>query len=147
MKILAIASGGGHVVELLRLQPAFEGHELVYMSTHESFASSFKGFEYHTVPDFSQWNGYKIPTVARKMYKIITKIKPDVIVTTGAAPGVLALFIGWLTGAKTIWVEALCHAEKISISGKMCRFFADRVYTQWEHLAMPGIVYAGNIMK
>src|SRR3954464_1768432 len=121
MKILGVASGGGHVVELLRLQPAFDGHELMYMSTLESYASTFKGHKYFTVPDFSQWNVYRIPLVAWKMYKLFTRIKPDVVVTTGAAPGVLALFIGKLMGAKTIWVESLCHAEKVSISGKVCK--------------------------
>jgi len=146
MKILAVASGGGHITELLRLQPAFEDQELMYMSTHESFASSCKGFPFYTVPDFSRWNAFKIPLVAFKMYKLFRKIKPDVVVTTGAAPGVLALFIGKLLGAKTIWVESLCHAEHVSVSGKMCKLFADRVYTQWQHLAAPKIVYAGNIM-
>jgi UDP-N-acetylglucosamine:LPS N-acetylglucosamine transferase len=146
MKVLAVASGGGHVVELLRIEPAFEGHELMYMSTLESYTSTFKGHQYFTVPDFSQWNVYRIPLAAWKMYKLFTKIKPDFVVTTGAAPGVLALFIGKLMGAKTIWLESLCHAEKVSISGKICRLFADRVYTQWEHLATPKIVYAGNIM-
>ncbi len=147
MKVLAVASGGGHITELLRLQPAFKEHELIYVSTQESFASTVKGFKYYLVPDFSKWNAYKIPMVAWKMYKLFSKIKPDVIVTTGAAPGVIALFVGWLMGAKTIWVESLCHAEKVSISGKMVNFFADRVYTQWPHLATDNIVYSGNTLK
>jgi UDP-N-acetylglucosamine:LPS N-acetylglucosamine transferase len=146
MKVLAVASGGGHVVELLRLQPAFEGYELMYMSTHESFASSFRGFPFFVVPDFSRWQPFKIPVAAWKMYKQMRKIKPDVVVTTGAAPGVAALFIGKLMGAKTIWIESLCHAEKVSISGRICELFADRVYTQWSHLATSRIVYSGNIM-
>lgn len=146
MKILAVASGGGHIVELLRLQPAFEGHDLSYMCTHESFAASCKGYPFYVVPDFSQWDAFKIPGAALKIYKIMRKLKPDVVVTSGAAPGVVALFIGKLLGAKTIWVESLCHAEKISISGKMCQLFADRVYTQWPHLASEKAVYAGNIM-
>jgi hypothetical protein len=29
-KILAVASGGGHWVELIRLSPAFEGHVVVF---------------------------------------------------------------------------------------------------------------------
>ena len=146
MKVLAVASGGGHIIELLRLQPAFDGHDLVYMSTHESFASSCKGFPYLVVPDFSRWNPFKIPAAAWKMYKAMRGVKPDVVVTTGAAPGVVALLIGKLMGAKTIWVESLCHAEKISISGKICEFFADRVYTQWPYLASSKVVYAGNTM-
>jgi UDP-N-acetylglucosamine:LPS N-acetylglucosamine transferase len=146
MKVLAVASAGGHVVELLRLQPAFDGHDLMYMSTLDTYAKSLKDYPYYTVPDFSQWNVYKIPLVAWKMYQLFLKIKPDVVVTTGAAPGVLELFVGKLMGAKTIWVESLCHAEKVSISGKICALFADRVYTQWEHLATSKVVYSGNIM-
>jgi UDP-N-acetylglucosamine:LPS N-acetylglucosamine transferase len=146
MKVLAVASGGGHVVELLRLAPAFSEAELIYMSTHESFAATMQGDAFYTVPDFSRWNAFKIPFVAFKMVGIIRSLKPDVVITTGAAQGVLALFIGKLLGAKTIWVESLCHAEEVSISGKMCRKFADRVYTQWPHLADSKIVYAGNIM-
>ncbi|TCJ17405.1 oligosaccharide biosynthesis protein Alg14 [Flaviaesturariibacter flavus] len=147
MKILAVASGGGHVVELLRLRPAFDGHELVYMSTHESFATSFKGHEYVTVPDLSRWNAFRIPYVILRMRRAIARIRPDVVVTTGAGPGVLALFLGWLMGARTIWVEASCHTEQVSISGKICALFADRVYTQWSHLATSKIVYSGNVMK
>jgi UDP-N-acetylglucosamine:LPS N-acetylglucosamine transferase len=147
MKVLAVASGGGHVVELLRLQPAFEGHDLVYMSTQESYAASFAGAQYVTVPDISRWNPLRIPIVLTKMFRTMARIRPDVVLTTGAAPGVLALFIGWLMGAKTIWVEASCHTEQISISGKICLLFASRVYTQWPHLASSKIVYSGNVMK
>lgn len=147
LKVLAVASGGGHVVELVRLQPAFDMHELIYMSTLESYQASFSGYEYHVVPDFSRWNPFRIPKVAWSMYRSLRKIKPDVIVTTGAAPGVLALFLGKMLGAKTIWVESLCHAEKVSISGKICNLFADRVYTQWPHLSTSSIVYSGNIMR
>lgn len=146
-KVLGVASGGGHVVELVRLQPAFDGAELSYMSTMDSYASMFKGFRYYTVPDFSQWNAYKIPYAALKMYKIMAKIKPDVVFTTGAAPGVLALFIGRLMGAKTIWIEASCHTDKISISGKLCKLFAGRVYTQWPQLASSKIIYSGNVIQ
>ncbi|RYY82000.1 MAG: oligosaccharide biosynthesis protein Alg14, partial [Chitinophagaceae bacterium] len=141
------ASGGGHVVELLRLQPAFEEHELIYMSTLDSYANAFKGYAYHTIPDFSQWNVYKVPRASFVLFRLFTRIRPDVVVTTGAAPGVLALFIGWLLGAKTIWVEASCHTEKISVSGKICAFFASRVYTQWQHLATNKFVYSGNVIK
>jgi len=146
MKILAVASGGGHWVELLRLQPAFEGHSVTYMSTNEKFASTVSGQEYYSIPDFSRWNKLKMITVGWQMFKKMKAIKPDVIVTTGAAPGVIALFIGKLIGSKTVWIESMCHAEKVSLSGKMVQLFADRVYTQWEHLSDAKFVYAGNIM-
>lgn len=147
MKVLAVASGGGHWVELLRLQPAFDDHQLVYMSTSDSFRGTVHSFEYHTIPDFSRWNKFRIPVVAWKIFRKIWMIRPDVIVTTGAAPGVIALLLGKLVGAKAVWIESLCHAERVSMSGRMVRLFADRVYTQWEHLADQKVMYAGNILQ
>ncbi len=36
-RVLAIASGGGHWVQLLRLQPAFAGLDVAYCSVHVAF--------------------------------------------------------------------------------------------------------------
>ena len=147
MKVLAVASGGGHWVELLRLRLAFEGQEVIYMSTNESFRKTVPESEFVVVPEVSRWDKLKLISSIFKMYSIIKSLKPDTIITTGAAPGVLSLFIGKLLGCKTIWVESMCHAGKISISGKMAKKFASRVYTQYPHLATNGIIYSGNIMS
>jgi UDP-N-acetylglucosamine:LPS N-acetylglucosamine transferase len=70
-----------------------------------------------------------------------------VIVTTGAAPGLFGIFIGKVLGVKTIWIDSIANVEKLSLSGKIASRMADRVYTQWEHLATPKIIYAGNILE
>ena len=36
-KVLAISSGGGHWIELLRLRPAFEGHFMVFVTVDETY--------------------------------------------------------------------------------------------------------------
>lgn len=36
-KVLAISSGGGHFIELIRLEPAFEGHDVVYVTVDEAY--------------------------------------------------------------------------------------------------------------
>lgn len=147
MRILAVASGGGHWVELLRLQPSFEGNELIYMSTNESFRKTVPNYQFIVIPEVSRWNKLKLIVSVLKMFGIIKKLKPNVIITTGAAPGVLSLFIGKLIGAKTIWIESMCHAGEISLSGKLVSKFANRVYTQFPHLTSANIFYSGNIMS
>jgi UDP-N-acetylglucosamine:LPS N-acetylglucosamine transferase len=147
MKILAVASGGGHWIELLRLKPVFTGHDTYYLTTNKEFESTVKGEKFYYVPDVSRWNKLKFLVVAMKMNSIIRKIKPDIIISTGAAPGVVSMVLGKLAGARTIWVDSMCHVRKLSLSGKISSWFTDRVYTQWPHLAGKKVFYKGNVMS
>jgi hypothetical protein len=73
--------------------------------------------------------------------------RPDLIVSTGAAPGAIALAIGKLHGAKVVWVDSVANAEKLSMSGRLCSLFADLCLTQWPHLASErGPHYAGAVL-
>lgn len=147
MRIVAIASGGGHWIQLQRVIPAFEGQEIIYISTHASFADTVKGNKFYTVPDASRWNKFKLMLVGYKVSEIIFKIRPDVIISTGAAPGVMAILAGKLLGAKTIWLDSIANVEKISLSAKLVLRIADRVYTQWPDLATNKIIYSGNVLS
>lgn len=55
-KILAVASGGGHWIQLMRLRPAFEGCEVVYISTHEGYQKQVNGSVFYAVTDANRWN-------------------------------------------------------------------------------------------
>ena len=45
------------------------------------------------------------------MLGLLLRHRPDVIVTTGAAPGYFALRFGKLLGARTIWIDSMANAE------------------------------------
>lgn len=147
MKILAIASAGGHWVQLLRLTPAFLNEELSFMSTNPNFGATVKNYKYYTVPDANQWNKLKLIYCFFKVLKIVILQHPRVIITTGAAPGLMGIIVGRLIGAKTIWIDSIANAEKISLSGKIAGYFADRVYTQWANLATDKVFFNGNVLS
>jgi UDP-N-acetylglucosamine:LPS N-acetylglucosamine transferase len=73
------------------------------------------------------------------------KEKPDAIITTGAAPGLICVFAGWLLRRKTIWIDSIANVNRLSLSGRIAALFVSRVYTQWQHLATDKIHYAGDI--
>jgi UDP-N-acetylglucosamine:LPS N-acetylglucosamine transferase len=146
MKILAVASVGGHWVQLLRLKPAFENTELCFMSTKESFADMVPGHKFFAIPDFSRNDKLKIISSFFVILAIIREERPNLIITTGAAPGLMALFAGKLCGAKTVWVDSIANVEKLSLSGKIAVRIADRVYTQWPELANSKIIFSGNVL-
>lgn len=147
MKIIAIASVGGHWIQLLRLKHAFDGHDLQFISTKQSFSDTVPGHVFHAIPDANRNGKMGILKAFREVYKVMRKVKPDVVITTGAAPGLMGLAAGKLVGAKTIWVDSIANVEKLSLSGQIALKFADRVYTQWPDLATSKIIYAGNILS
>ncbi len=145
-KILAVASGGGHWVQLLRLQPAFDGCDVQYLSTNSGYAAEVKS-KLHVVTDANLWNKLKLFFMFLQVLVVILKVRPDVVVTTGAAPGFAAIVFGRLLGAKTIWIDSIANSEVLSSSGMHAGKFAHAWLTQWEHLATPnGPYYWGSVL-
>lgn len=146
VKIMAVSSIGGHWIQLLRIiKPLEETMEVVYMSTHSDCRTMVEGHSFYSIQDFSRWDAYKIIPVCWKTLRIIAKESPNVIITTGAAPGLIALLSAKLLGKKTIWIDSVANVEKLSLSGKIASKFASRIYTQWKHLANEQVHYAGNV--
>lgn len=146
MKVLAIASSGGHWVQLLRLKTAFKDHDLMFASTTKGSEVMVKGHQFFHIPDTNRNNYLSIIKTTISITKILIKNKPKLIITTGAAPGLLAILIGKSIGIKTIWIDSIANVETISMSGKIAMRFADRVYTQWPDLATDKIIFRGNIL-
>lgn len=146
-KILAVASIGGHWVQLLRISKSLEEkYDVVYLSTHPKCSKMVEGNKYYLIQDFSRWDAWKlIPSLFRNFY-IILKERPDAIITTGAAPGLVCLFAGKLLFRKTIWIDSIANVQHLSASGRMASKFATRVYTQWKDLSDNKILFAGNVL-
>lgn len=147
MRVLAIASAGGHWVQLLRLIPAFGDQDIAFVSTDPKFGTTVKDYTFFSVPDANQREKFQLINCFFRVSRIVIRQRPRVIITTGAAPGLMGIIVGRLIGAKTIWIDSIANAEKISLSGKIAAYFADRVYTQWENLATDKIQFKGNVLS
>lgn len=146
-KVLAIASGGGHWVQLLRLQPAFAGCQILYATVQDGYRSQVGDTPFYVVPDCNRWGKLSVLWCAFHMLRLLLRLRPDVIVTTGAAPGYLAIYFGRWMGARTVWVDSIANAEELSLSGQMARGKADLWLTQWPHLqGEVGPRYCGNVL-
>lgn len=147
MKILAIANAGGHFIQLLRLMPAFEGHEIAYMTSKKNFKDFVPGCKFYFIPDANRSSKWKLIIGFFKVMKVIVTHRPKVIITTGAALGLMGLVAGKFTRSKTIWVDSIANAEEISLSGKLAAKVANRCYTQWPDLANSLFIYNGNVLS
>lgn len=146
LKVFAVASIGGHWVQLLRIAKALEKEfDVVYMSTHEKCATMVEGRVYYSMNDFSRWDFYKMFSELLHSIYIICKEKPSIVITTGAAPGLVCLFAAKICGIRTVWIDSIANVEHISFSGRIASKFASRIYTQWPSLAGNKVIFAGNI--
>jgi len=142
-----VASGGGHWVQLLRLLPAFEGCDLAFVTVNPAYRPEVSGYRFHVVNDATRWNKLGLVVMGLRLLRIIRLERPDVIVSTGAAPGYLAIRIGRLLGCRTIWVDSMANVDVLSLSGQRIGKYVDLWLTQWPHLARPeGPHYAGAVL-
>jgi exopolysaccharide biosynthesis glucuronosyltransferase PssD len=138
-KILAVASGGGHWVELRRLMPAFADSEVVYVSTESVADADLAPARYYAVRNVTRRSRLAFAETIRQVHAIVRKERPDVVVTTGAAPGLVALVLAkLLCRSRTVWIDTVAHTEGMTLSGRLARPFADAWLVQWPHLAKPG---------
>lgn len=146
-RLLAISSGGGHWVELLRLRPAFEGFKVTYATVGEGYRQSVDGADFRIVPNANRSEISSVVTAAVRILLLVLAVRPTVVVSTGAAPGYLAIFFGRLIGAQTIWIDSIANAEELSLSGQLAGNLADLWLTQWPHLSrVGGPEYRGTIL-
>ncbi|MGJ7457335.1 oligosaccharide biosynthesis protein Alg14 [Halomonas sp. RA08-2] len=142
MRVLLVASFGGHWVQLQRLAAMLEVDEQVFVST----ADQQNGGAAYYLDDFSVrelWRGVRqLP----RAIGIVRRSRPDLIISTGAAPGLLVLFAGFLLGKKTLWVDSIANCRRLSLSGRVARLFASQVLTQWPELATGRVRYLGRLL-
>ncbi len=134
-RVLAIASAGGHWVQLLRLRPAFETVEVVYATTNAGLRHHVAGSGFHVVRDANRWEKWGMLVMLFQVAWLVFRVRPDVVVTTGAAPGYFAIRCGRMLGAKTLWLDSIANSEELSHSGKLAGNVADAWLTQWPELA------------
>lgn len=145
--VLAAASGGGHWIELLRLSPALEGHSVHYLTVNDSYRDQVPGAGFHCVRDATQWSRLGLIVSALQVLWFVIRLRPHVVISTGAAPGYFAIRFGKLFGARTIWVDSLANVDELSRAGQMAGKHSDLWLTQWPGLSKPkGPEYAGTVL-
>jgi UDP-N-acetylglucosamine:LPS N-acetylglucosamine transferase len=145
-RVLAVASSGGHWVQLQRLAPVFEGQDVAYLTTDPGHRPEVGSARFYAVNDANRWNKLAVLRCALKILWVVLRERPTVVVSTGAAPGYLAIRCARLLGARTVWIDSVANVEELSMSGRMASATADLCLTQWPHLAGGNVRYLGAVL-
>jgi UDP-N-acetylglucosamine:LPS N-acetylglucosamine transferase len=146
-RLLAVASAGGHWVQLQRLLPAFAGTELHLLTTRadqeegvrtRAAAAGIEVAGFHLCTDANRNEKLRFARMIAEVAAVVLRVRPEVVLSTGAAPGYVALRLGRLFGARTCWIDSIANAAELSLSGRLAGPHADLFLTQWPEVARDG---------
>lgn len=148
MKICFVGSSGGHLFHLYLLKPFWQDKERFWVTFEKEDALSLlEGEQLYFCYGPSNRSLKALFINTWRAVKILRKEKPDLIVSSGAAPAVPFFWLGKLMGAKTIYIEVFDRLDAPTISGRLCYPVADRFIVQWEEMKQvyPKAVNLGSI--
>ncbi|MFA7440515.1 MAG: glycosyltransferase [Sphingomonadaceae bacterium] len=140
MKILLAASGGGHVRQILDLEPFWSQHESVFATEDTALGRSIaskRPVRFFAHFAFGQrrtasWGRLLRSGLAnlRDSWRIVREVKPDLVISTGAGSALFTVIFGRLRGAEVVVIESFARFEAPSLFGKLAHRFATHKIVQ-----------------
>ena len=155
-KVLFISSTGGHLNELLQLKSIMNKYDSYVItektkstiSLKEEYKDKISYLIYGTKHNMLTYPFKLLANCFKSLY-FYFKIKPDVIVTTGAHSAGPMCCIGKIFGSKIIYIETFANIHSKTVTGRIVYKFADLFIVQWESMLKlyPKAIYGGWIFK
>ncbi len=133
MKLLLVASSGGHLQQLLWMRRWWEAHDRVFVTFDTPDARAHLAGE-RWRPAFAPTNRH-LGNLARNLLlarRVLAEEAPDVVLSTGAGVGVPFLWEARRRGVVAVYVEAYDRVVRPSLSGRLVAPVVDLFVVQRE---------------
>ena len=153
-KVIFISSTGGHLSELMQLKGIFNKYDYHIITEKNDTTLKLKdkygdriNYLVYGARNYMLSYMFKFPYNILKSLILFLKIRPDVIVTTGAHTAVPMCYIAKLFKKKIIFIETFARVNSKSMSGKMINKIADVFLVQHEEMldVYENAVYKGEL--
>jgi len=131
--MLMVGSSGGHLAQLVALQPWWSDRERVWVTFQTPDAESLLDGEQVT------WAHYpttrNIPNLLRNALlaaRMLRRERPAAIVTTGAGVALPFFIVGRMLRIPTVYIEVYDRIESRTLTARLCRPFTSKMLVQWE---------------
>lgn len=131
-RLLLVASGGGHLGQLMPLEPWWSRHERTWVTFDTAGAGQLGddpvAFAHHPTTR-------NIPNLVRNValaWRVLRRERPDVVVTTGAGVALPFFLVAKVLGVRTVFIEVYDRIDSRSLTGRLCRPLSDLFLLQWE---------------
>ncbi len=138
-RILLVCSSGGHLAQLMQLEPWWRPHPRAWVTFDTSDATDLLEAEDDVTWAFRPTTR-NVPNLLRNSWqavKVLRRFRPTLIVSTGAAVAFPYFVLGRLLGLRTIYIEVFDRIDTPSLTSRLVRPFTDCMFVQWpEQLAL-----------
>ena len=134
-RALLVCSPGGHLSQMLSLEPAWRGLETKWVTLPGADVDYL--LEDEDVVLGKGPTNRSIKNLIRNFWvawRTVRDYKPDVILSTGAALAVPFFLVGRLHGRRCVYVESFTRVNGLSASGRMVYPLAHKFFVQWPSL-------------
>jgi UDP-N-acetylglucosamine:LPS N-acetylglucosamine transferase len=149
LKICCVASAGGHMTELLKLSDSWRKYEYFFITTMPIVKKGLESYStVYITGECNREHPLRVLKVTLGCARAIFRERPNVVISTGAAVGCIAAYLGKLIGARVIWLDSITNVQRLSLSGWMVRRITDLFLVQWPALAQEydKVEYAGSVL-
>jgi UDP-N-acetylglucosamine transferase subunit ALG13 len=140
MKILAVASGGGHLRQLIDLEPFWRQHDTVFATEDTALGRSVAArvptrFLAHFAFGQSRTEGLWAMLKSglanlRDSWRIARAVRPDVVISTGAGSALFTVLFARWDGAQVVLIESFARFEAPSLFGRLAHRLATHLVVQ-----------------
>lgn len=145
--VLLVCSSGGHLLQLHALGSAWQDLSRAWVTFDKSDGRSLlaeeRVFFAHGPTNRSIKNLIRNAFLS---FRLLRRLRPRVIVTTGAGVAVPFAWVGRLFGAVVVYIESIARIDEPSLSCRLIAPVAGRLYVQWPELleALPQARYVDS---
>ena len=146
---LLVGSAGGHLAQLVRLSPWWEDGTRTWVTFDKPDARSI--LEDETVIWAYHPTTRNIPNLLRNTVlaiRHVRRLRPDIVISTGAAVAVPFFVVARLLRIPTVYVEVFDRIDSPTLTGRLCRPIATRFCVQWpeQQAHYPGSIVIGPLL-
>jgi len=150
VELLLVCSSGGHLLQLLALHDAWSDRSRVWITDDAADTRSLLRGEKAIFGDSP--SSRSLRSLLRntcRAWQLLARHRPAAVVTTGAAIAVPFVWLGRLFGAEVIYIESVTRIESPSLTLRLVRPAASRIYVQWPELVdeVPRAHFEGTIFS
>jgi UDP-N-acetylglucosamine:LPS N-acetylglucosamine transferase len=146
-KALLVASPGGHLLQMLALEPAWSDLDRTWVtlrSTDVEYLLRDEDVIYaHGPTPRDIGNFFRNLRLARR---VLREQNPSVIVSTGAGLALPFFLLGRLQRRRLVYVESITRVEKLALTGRLVYPLASDFFVQWDSLSeLPKARFHGSV--
>jgi UDP-N-acetylglucosamine:LPS N-acetylglucosamine transferase len=133
----------------MKLEEAWRRYDKFYVTTTQEVKEELERHgKVYVVSECNRQMPLRNLRVLASCIRIALKERPDVVISTGAAPACLFCIVARILGARIVWVDSIANIDDLSMSGRIIKPLADMMLVQWPEVAhkRKSVEYVGNLL-